>query len=101
MSAPSTSGLSLELLLRVIDVKYGCFTLLYFYLEGTANVQIIARVNCQRTLRQVKRQLKNEVIKTLHRFTDNLSKVSQRPSLRVIENSYILIADLKKHGGRI
>ena len=31
MSAPSTSGLSVELLLRVIDVKYGCFTLLYFY----------------------------------------------------------------------
>ena len=30
MSAPSTSGLSVELLLRVIDVKYGCFTLLYF-----------------------------------------------------------------------
>ena len=30
MSAPSTSGLLVELLLRVIDVKYGCFTLLYF-----------------------------------------------------------------------
>ena len=30
MSAPSTSGLSVELLLRVTDVKYGCFTLLYF-----------------------------------------------------------------------
>ena len=30
MSAPSTSGLSVELLLRIIDVKYGCFTLLYF-----------------------------------------------------------------------
>ena len=29
MSAPSTSGLSVELLLRVIDAKYGCFTLLY------------------------------------------------------------------------
>ena len=29
MSAPSTSGLSVELLLRVIDVKCGCFTLLY------------------------------------------------------------------------
>ena len=26
MSAPSTSGLSVELLLRVIDVKYGCLT---------------------------------------------------------------------------
>ena len=32
MSAPSTSGLSVELLLRVIDVKYGYFTLLYFTL---------------------------------------------------------------------
>ena len=32
MSAPSTSGLSVELLLRVIDVKYSCFTLLYFTL---------------------------------------------------------------------
>ena len=30
MSAPSTSGLSVALLLRVIDDKYGCFTLLYF-----------------------------------------------------------------------
>ena len=30
MSAPSTSGLSVELLLRVIDVKYGSFTF-YFY----------------------------------------------------------------------
>ena len=29
MSAPSTSGLSVELLLRVIDLKYGYFTLLY------------------------------------------------------------------------
>ena len=34
MSAPSTSGLSVELLLRVIDVKYGYFTLL------------LSRVNC-------------------------------------------------------
>ena len=33
MSAPSTSGLSVELLLRVIDVKYGCFTLLYFIVQ--------------------------------------------------------------------
>ena len=31
MSAPSTSSLSVELLSRVIDVKYGCFTF-YFYL---------------------------------------------------------------------
>ena len=31
MSAPSTSGLSVGLLLRVIDVKYGC--LLYFYFK--------------------------------------------------------------------
>ena len=29
MSAPSISGLSVELLLRVIDVKYGYFTLLF------------------------------------------------------------------------
>ena len=26
MSAPSTPGLSVELLLRLIDVKYSCFT---------------------------------------------------------------------------
>ena len=32
MSALSTSGLSVKLLLRVIDVKYGYFTLLYFTL---------------------------------------------------------------------
>ena len=31
MSAPSTSGLSVELLLRVIDVKYGCFSLLFCF----------------------------------------------------------------------
>ena len=31
MRAPSTSGSSVELLLRVIDVKYGYFTLVYFY----------------------------------------------------------------------
>ena len=37
MSAPSTSGLSVELLLRVIDVKYGCFTLLYFYFSKVFN----------------------------------------------------------------
>ena len=30
MSAPSTSGLSVELLLRVIDVKYGRLTILYY-----------------------------------------------------------------------
>ena len=29
MSTPSTSGLSVELLLRVIDIKYGYFTLLF------------------------------------------------------------------------
>ena len=34
MSAPSTSGLSDELLLRGIDVKYGCFALLYFTFNG-------------------------------------------------------------------
>ena len=31
MSAPSPSGLSVELLLRVIDVKYGYFTLLFIH----------------------------------------------------------------------
>ena len=36
MSAPSTSGLSVELLLRVIDVKYGCFTLLVFFFNQIA-----------------------------------------------------------------
>ena len=35
MSAPSTSGLSVELLLRVIDVKYGCFTFTLLYLQLT------------------------------------------------------------------
>ena len=34
MSAPSTSGLSVELLLRVIDVKYGSFAFLYLALRG-------------------------------------------------------------------
>ena len=29
MRAPSASGLSVELLLRVIDVKYSCFTFLF------------------------------------------------------------------------
>ena len=28
MSTPLTSGLSVELLLRVININYGCFTLL-------------------------------------------------------------------------
>ena len=32
MSALLTSGLSVELLLRVMDVKYGCFALLCFAL---------------------------------------------------------------------
>ena len=31
MSPRSTSGLSVELLLRVINVKYGSFTFLYFW----------------------------------------------------------------------
>ena len=30
MSAPSTSSLSVELLSRVIDVKYGCFTFTFY-----------------------------------------------------------------------
>ena len=33
MRPPSTSGLSVELLLRVIDVKYGYFTLLFFWVH--------------------------------------------------------------------
>ena len=32
MSALSTSGLSVELLLQFIDVKYDCFTLLFLVL---------------------------------------------------------------------
>ena len=36
MSAPSTSGLSVGLLLRVIDVKYGC--LLYFTLYPRSRI---------------------------------------------------------------
>ena len=40
MSAPSTSGLSVELLLRVIDVKYGCFTLLYVFLRLSAVLKV-------------------------------------------------------------
>ena len=36
MSAPSTSGLSVELLLRVIDVKYGCFTFTLLFSKKTA-----------------------------------------------------------------
>ena len=40
MSGPSTSGLSVGLLLRVIDVKYGC--LLYFTLMLNAyTLQIV------------------------------------------------------------
>ena len=35
MSAPSTSGLSVEVRLRVIDVKYGYFTLLFQISETT------------------------------------------------------------------
>ena len=45
MSAPSTSGLSVELLLRVIDVKYGCFTLLYFFYwyKNLGDTTVLAR----------------------------------------------------------
>ena len=39
MIAPSTSGLSVELLLRVIDVKYGYFTLLFPF-KAAAFMQI-------------------------------------------------------------
>ena len=42
MSAPSTSGLSVELLLTVIDVKCGYFTLLYFTLfTGRIVIKVI------------------------------------------------------------
>ena len=41
MRALSTSGLSVELLLRVIDVKYGCFTLLYFTLRISFSTDIM------------------------------------------------------------
>ena len=41
MSAPSTSGLSVGLLLRVLDVKYGCLLyLLYFTLNTKCCVGI-------------------------------------------------------------
>ena len=47
MSAPSTSGLSVELLLRVIDVKYGYFTfLLYFETNPNTNTPL----NISRTI---------------------------------------------------
>ena len=36
MSAPSTSGLSVELLLQVVDVKNGWFTLLYTIMASVA-----------------------------------------------------------------
>ena len=39
MSVPSTSALSVELLLRVIDVKYGYFTLLFFYSDELRNLK--------------------------------------------------------------
>ena len=42
MSAPSTSGLSVELLLRVIDVKYGYFTLLSFTFNETIETASMA-----------------------------------------------------------
>ena len=44
MSAPSTSGLSVGLLLRVIDVEYGC--LLYFtYVRLALHKTRTARIN--------------------------------------------------------
>ena len=38
MSASSTSGLSVELLLRVIDVKYGCFTFTFKQFKLNRNI---------------------------------------------------------------
>ena len=49
MSAPSTSGLSVELLLRVIDVKYGYFTLLQSHISsnrGTNSRPSVNRLPC-------------------------------------------------------
>ena len=43
MSAPLTSGLSVELLLRVIDEKYGYFTFLLFK-KMTATFQALKRL---------------------------------------------------------
>ena len=39
MSAPSTPGLSVELLLRFIDVKYGCLTFTLLYLLSCSGLE--------------------------------------------------------------
>ena len=39
MSSPSTSGLSVELLLRVIDVKYGYYTFFWVHLYWGEHVE--------------------------------------------------------------
>ena len=57
MSALSTSGLSVELLLRVIGVKYGCFTLLNFTRGSTAAVQILGNVSTRLALFVLKQRL--------------------------------------------
>ena len=46
MSAPSTSGLSVGLLLRVIDVKYGCLLLLYYTLNHTKKMFLLCVSRC-------------------------------------------------------
>ena len=47
MSAPSTSGLSLELLLRVNDVKYGCFSLLCHFAFYMPPLKDIVQGRCR------------------------------------------------------
>ena len=45
MSAPSTSSLSVELLSRVIDVKYGCFTFTFtFYPSGKLKTEFTSPI---------------------------------------------------------
>ena len=53
MSAPSTSGLSVELLLRVIDVKYGYFTLLYFISNNKVHVRLALFIFASKGIKQL------------------------------------------------
>ena len=50
MSAPSTSGLSVELLLRVIDVKYGHFTLPYIVKKYPMLFQGLGKLEGEHTI---------------------------------------------------
>ena len=63
MSAPSTSGLSVALLLRVIDVKYGYFTLLYFCLPQ----QSTSFNKIERTVKQLFKPFARDLSDTNHR----------------------------------